>query len=185
MRKAFFQLHIAVFLAGFTGILGDLIKLNEGLLVWYRLLFTAATMWLLFSWQKLIKRISVADILRIAGVGILAAMHWVLFYASIKYANVSVGLVCLSASGLFTAVLEPVIERKRIRKNEIMLGMITMIGIAIIFHFDTRYKVGIAIGLVSTFFASLFPIFNRRYLKRINVETLLCWQQTGGFVFLS
>ena len=40
MKKAFLQLHIAIFLAGFTGVLGRLITLNEGLLVWYRMFFS-------------------------------------------------------------------------------------------------------------------------------------------------
>jgi hypothetical protein len=33
MKKSFLQLHIAVFLAGFTGVLGRLITLNEAILV--------------------------------------------------------------------------------------------------------------------------------------------------------
>ena len=57
MKKAFLQLHIAVFLAGFTGILGRLITLNEGMIVWYRLLFTAVTMWILFAVMKKLERI--------------------------------------------------------------------------------------------------------------------------------
>ena len=44
MKRAFVQLHIAVFLAGFTAILGKLITLNEELLVWYRMLITGITM---------------------------------------------------------------------------------------------------------------------------------------------
>src|SRR6185312_11123199 len=112
MKKAFLQLHIAVFLAGFTGILGRLITLNEGMIVWYRLLITAITMWILFGVMKKLKRIPVADILKIGGVGFIAAMHWVTFYGSIKYSNVSVGLVCFSTIGFFTAVLEPIVLRK-------------------------------------------------------------------------
>src|ERR1700730_10601063 len=88
MKKAFFQLHIAVWLAGFTGILGRLITLNEGLLVWWRLLLTVFTLWVLFFFQKKIVRISVVDMLKIFGVGAIAAMHWVAFYGSIKYANI-------------------------------------------------------------------------------------------------
>src|SRR6516225_4506357 len=107
MKKAFLELHIAVLLAGFTGVLGKLITLNEGLLVWYRLFITAATMWILFSATKKIQRISFSDILKLTAVGFLAALHWVCFYGSIKYANVSVGLVCFSAVGFFTALLEP------------------------------------------------------------------------------
>lgn len=185
MKKAFFQLHIAVFLAGFTGILGRLITLNEGMIVWYRLLFTAITMWILFSLLKKIHKIPLKDILKITGVGFIAALHWVTFYGSIKYANVSVALVCFSSIGFFTALFEPVILRKKINWGEMLLGLITITGIYIIFHFDTQYKTGIIIGLISAVFAALFPIFNREFLKRINVETMLTWQQTGGLLTLS
>jgi len=185
MKKAFFQLHIAVFLAGFTGILGRLITLNEGMIVWYRLLLTAATMWLLFGLMKKIKRIPIVDIAKISGVGFIAAMHWVTFYGSIKYANVSVALVCFSAISFFTALFEPLILKKRINWVELFLGLITLTGIYIIFHFDTQFKTGIIIGIISAILASLFPIFNREFLKRINVETMLTWQQTGGLIVLS
>ncbi|MEO6613390.1 MAG: DMT family transporter [Chitinophagaceae bacterium] len=185
MKKAFLQLHLAVFLAGFTGILGRLITLNEGMIVWYRLLLTAVTMWVLFGLMKKIKKIPLTDILKIAGVGFIAAMHWVTFYGSIKYANVSVALVCFSAIGFFTALFEPLILKKRLNWTELLLGIITLTGIYIIFHFDTAYKTGIIIGLISAVLASLFPIFNREFLKRINVETMLTWQQTGGLVVLS
>jgi drug/metabolite transporter (DMT)-like permease len=185
MKKAFLQLHIAVFLAGFTGILGRLITLNEGMIVWYRLLFTATTMWILFAGMKKLRRIPLIDILKIAGVGFIAAMHWVTFYGSIKYANVSVALVCFAAIGFFTALFEPVILKKKINWVELLLGLITLSGIYVIFHFDTQYKTGIIIGIISAVLASLFPIFNREFLKRINVETMLTWQQTGGFLALS
>ena len=185
MKKAFFQLHIAVFLAGFTGILGRLITLNEGLIVWYRLLFTAATMWILFGLMKKFQKISIIDILKIAGVGFIAAMHWATFYGSIKYANVSVALVCFAAIGFFTALFEPIILRKRLNRVELLLGLITLSGIYIIFHFDTQFKTGIILGIISAILASLFPIFNREFLKRINVETMLTWQQTGGLITLS
>ncbi|MBN8673309.1 MAG: DMT family transporter [Chitinophagales bacterium] len=185
MKKAFLQLHIAVFLAGFTGILGRLISFNEGMIVWYRLLFTAATMWLLFSLMKKLQRIPVYDILKISGVGFIAAMHWVTFYGSIKYSNVSVALVCFSSISFFTALFEPLILKKRINITELFLGLLTMTGIYIIFHFDTQFKTGIIVGLISALLASLFPIYNREFLKRINVETMLTWQQTGGFIVLS
>jgi len=185
MKKAFFQLHIAVFLAGFTGILGRLITLNEGMIVWYRLFLTATTMWLLFGLRKKIKKITFTDVLKISAVGFIAALHWVTFYGSIKYANVSVALVCFSAISFFTALFEPFILKKKINWIELILGLVTLSGIYIIFHFDTQYKTGIIIGIISAVLASLFPIFNREFLKRINVETMLTWQQTGGLISLS
>ena len=112
-------------------------------------------------------------------------MHWVTFYGSIKYANVSVALVCFSAVGFFTALFEPVIFRKKFNTAEIILGLMTLAGIYIIFHFDSQYKTGIIIGLISAVLGALFPIFNRQFLQYINVETMLTWQQTGGLVTLS
>lgn len=185
MRKAFLQLHIAVFLAGFTGILGRLISLNEAWIVWYRLALTSITMWVLFALMKKIHAIPRPMILKIAGVGFIAALHWVTFYGAIKYSNVSVALVCFSSIGFFTAFLEPLLEKKRINRMELLLGLVTIAAIYLIFHFDTDYQVGIVVGIISAFLGALFPIFNRQFLRKVNVETLLVWQQSGGWLALS
>jgi len=185
MKKAFLQLHIAVFLAGFTGILGRLIDLNEGLLVWYRLFLTSATMWILFSISKKLKRIPLLDIIKLSGIGFLAALHWVSFYGAIKYANISVALVCFSAIGFFTALLEPFILRIRFKWAETLLGLVVMAGIYIIFHFDPQYKTGIILGILSAIFISIVIILLKQFVKRINPETLLTYQLTGGLVTLS
>jgi drug/metabolite transporter (DMT)-like permease len=185
MRKAFLQLHAAVLLAGFTGILGRLITLNEGLLVWYRLLITSVTLWVLFFFQKKLVRISVREMAKITGVGAIAALHWVTFYGSIKYANVSVALVCFSAIGFFTAIFEPLITRKRINWKEMLLGLIAIVGISFIFHFDAQYKTGIIVGLISAGLGSLFPILNRGLLQKHSTETVTVYELSGGFLFLS
>jgi len=185
MRKAMIQLHTAVFLAGFTGVLGKLITLNAGLLVWYRLLFSIITLWVLFFFNKRLPWPSTRDLLKLVGVGGLVIMHWVLFYASIKYSNVSVGLVCFSATGFFTALIEPLILRRRFVPKEVLLGLLVMVGIYIIFHFDPTYKTGIIIGIISSVFAATFPILNRRLSQRIDPESITTFELTGGFILLT
>lgn len=185
MRKAFIQLHIAVLLAGLTGILGRLISLDEGMLVWWRLLISSATMWILFAWWKKLQKISKKDMLTILGIGTIAACHWVSFFGSIKYSNVSVGLVCFSAVGFFTAIFEPLIIKRPFRLVEILLGLLVVAGIYVIFHFDPAYKTGIAMGILSAMLGALFPIFNRRLLQRMNSETLITYELTGGWLSLS
>lgn len=185
MRKAFLQLHGAVLLAGFTGILGRLITLNEGLLVWYRLLITALTLWALFFLRKQLQRIALREIGKITGVGAIAALHWVSFYGSIKYANVSVALVCFSAIGFFTAIFEPIILGKKMNRTELLLGLIAIAGISLIFHFDPQYKTGIIVGLISALLGSLFPIFNRQLLQKHTPETVTLYELSGGFLFLT
>ena len=185
MRKAFLQLHAAVLLAGFTGILGRLITLNEGLLVWYRLLFSALTLWILFFLTKKIRRISLKDFLQIFGVGLIAALHWVTFYGSIKYSNVSVALVCFSSIGFFTAIFEPLILRTKMDLREVLLGLMVIGGIYIIFRFDPQYKIGIVVGIISALLGCLFPVINRIFLRKHSPETVTLYELTGGFLSLS
>jgi len=185
LRKAFLQLHAAVLLAGFTGILGRLITLNEGLLVWYRLLFSALTLWILFFLTKKIRRISLKDCLQIFGVGFIAALHWVTFYGSIKYSNVSVALVCFSSIGFFTAIFEPLIRKTKMDLREVLLGLMVIGGIYIIFHFDPQYKIGIVVGIVSALLGCLFPTINRIFLLKHSSETVTLYELTGGFLSLS
>lgn len=185
MKKAFIQLHIAVLLAGLTGILGKLIHLNEGLLVWYRLALTAPSLWLLAVLRKQSIRISRKDLWRIFGVGAIAALHWVSFYGSIKYSNVSVGLLCFSAVGFFTALIEPLLFRHRVDFVELFLSALVIVGIFFIFQVDPHYKTGILIGLVSSLLGSLFPVLNKRLLERIPAETVTLYELSGGFLFLT
>lgn len=187
MKQAFIKLHLSVFIAGFTGIFGKLITLNEGLLVWYRLLITSALLLLIIKFTNKRIKIPFRDVLKIAGVGLLLTMHWLFFYASIKYSNVSIGVVCFSMSGFFTAIFEPVINRRRISFRELFFSIIALCGIALIFHFDTRYRTGIILGTISSALAALFVIMN----KRVTSSNGYSWQGNlfyeilGGFIGLS
>jgi drug/metabolite transporter (DMT)-like permease len=155
------------------------------LLVWYRLLLTVLTLGLFLFLKKQLQRIALIDALKIFGVGAVVAIHWVTFYGSIKYANVSVALVCVSASGFFTAFFEPLILKRNINIREVVLGLLAIAGIYIIFDFHPQYKVGIIFGILSAVGSSLFPIFNKRLLIRFNPNTLTLYELGGGFLVLS
>lgn len=185
MKKAFVQLHIAVLLAGLTGVLGKLISLNAGVLVWYRLFFTAVSLWLLAALRRQDIRIKRRDMWRVVGIGGIAALHWVAFYASIKYSNVSVGLLCFSAVGFFTAIIEPLVLRHKVDVVELLLGMLVIGGIFFIFQLDPRYKTGIIVGLVSSVLASVFPVLNKRVLRRVPAGTVTLYELSGGFMVLT
>lgn len=185
MKKALIQLHIAVFLAGFTAILGKLIMLNEGLLVWFRLLITVVTLAGILGFKKELQRIPFKDVFKIFGVGIIVAIHWVTFYGSVKYANVSVALVCFSATGFFTAFFEPAILKRKISLAEVGLGLIAISGIYIIFDFHPQYKLGIIFGIISSVGSSLFPIYNKKLLLTYTPRILTLYELGGGLLALT
>ena len=104
-------LHLAVFLAGWTGIFGRLISLGGLPLVWYRIMVSVATLALVLALTGRLHRVGGQALLRIAGCGILLALHWTCFFASIQASNVSIGVACIATTCFFTAVFNPLINR--------------------------------------------------------------------------
>ena len=185
MGNAFTKLHLSIFLAGFTGVFGKLIQLPEGPLVWYRMLMASIFFFIYLFATGSLPRIPVREACKICGVGALIALHWIFFYGSVKYANVSIAVVCFAMTGFFTAILEPLFGRAKISPRELLFSLLTVAGIALIFHFDTRYRVGIILGVISAVFAALFTIAMRRVGKRHDSTTMLLFQMTGGLAFLT
>jgi drug/metabolite transporter (DMT)-like permease len=185
MKKALIQLHAAVFLAGFTAVLGKLIGLNEGLLVWYRLAITVVTLGILLPITRQLQKISLKDGIALASTGAVVAIHWVTFYGSVKYSNISVALTCFSATGFFTAIFEPVILKRSINWVDMLLGLMAIAGIYIIFDFHPQYKTGILFGMIAAIGSALFPIFNKKLLRRVAPRTLTFYELGGGLLALS
>lgn len=185
MKEALIKLHISVFLAGFTGILGILISLNEGLLVWYRLMITVVSLFALLQWKKKLHHVTPVQVWWMFGIGALISLHWVLFYGSIKASNVSIGLVCFASVGFFTALLEPLFTPKKFSWIETLLGLISLLGIWLIFHFDARYRVGIALGVACAVLAALFTVLNKKYVHIAPPQTMMLYELSGGLVVLT
>lgn len=185
MKRIYFLLHIAVILVGFSGIFGKLISLNEGLIVWYRLLFSCIILFLIIKIFKINSLISFTNKIDIAKVGILLTLHWIFFYASIKYSNVSIGVICYCLTGFFTAIFKPVIRKQKFRLSELMLSSLTLLGISLIFHFDSTYRVGIFLGIVSSVLGSLYTIYNEGLVKSYDSISINYYQMAGGLICLS
>ncbi|MFZ8310533.1 hypothetical protein ACO1LC_13840, partial [Staphylococcus aureus] len=74
---------------------------------------------------------------------------------------------------------------KKIKIAELGLGLISIAGIYLIFHFDTRYKTGIAIGIISALLAALFSVLNKKNISLANAQTTIFYELLGGILVLS
>jgi len=180
MKKSYLVLHFAVILAGFTGIFGKLISLNEGLLVWYRVFFSAIILFLVLKLFRVATNIKIKEKFDIAKIGMFITIHWVFFYASIKYANISIGVVCYCLTSFFTAIFAPLINRHRFKPSEVLLSLLTLLGIALIFHFDSSYQLGISLGVISSAFAALYTLYNERLVRSYDSRLINYYQMVGG-----
>jgi len=184
MKHSYFILHLAVVCLGISGVLGKIISLNEGMLTWYRVFLSAIFLFLISKWLKIPHKINIGKKLAIAKNGLLITASWLLFYASIKYSNISIGVVCYCMASFFTAIFAPIINKTRFRRSEFFLSGLTLCGIALIFHFDTAHQLGIILGIISPAFASLYAIYNERLVKRYNSIVINYYQMIGGTVGL-
>lgn len=188
MSRSYFEMHFAILLAGFSGLFGKLITLNETFLVFYRVLFSSAVLILIFLFFKRNSSRKIAfsktNLLLVSN-GALLALHWVFFFGSIKASTVSMGILCLSLASFFTALLDPLINKKRISINNLLLSSLALVGISLIFGFDSTYREGIILGIISSILVSLFTLFNESLVKKHDTLKVTMLQMIGGSIIMS
>ncbi len=184
-QAALVKLHFTVFIFGFTAILGRLITLEEGPLVWYRMLIASAGMLVLPRFWKGIRTVKPRDAVKVALTGGIVAIHWVTFFGAIKFSNVSFALCMMATASLFTAILEPLIFRKAFSLKEILLGLLVLPGIFLVFQFSKFYLEGMVLGLISAFLAALFGTINKTFASKMKPVAISFIELFTGFLMLS
>jgi drug/metabolite transporter (DMT)-like permease len=184
-QKAYLYMHLSIILWGMTGVLGRGIQLQEGLLVWYRMLITVISMfaYILYSGQSL--KIGSRDLLKLVWIGTLLTIHWLFFYGSIKYSNVSITLTMLASQGLFTALMEPLVTGKKFRWDELFFSITAMIGIWLIFAVEEVYTIGIILGLLASFVGAFFNILNKDMVSRHSPVVVSFYEIASGLLVLT
>lgn len=180
-------LHLAVFLAGWTGIFGRLISLSGLPLVWYRITVSVVTMVLALLLMRKLHLPEWKKLLRICLCGVVLAIHWVAFYASIQASNVSVSVACIATTSFFTALLNVFFNRKEASWKEFAISFISIVGVVLIFSLDVRYRLGIALGLLCSLAYAIFALMHIKTAEKTGEDsaTMLFYELTGGLVFLT
>lgn len=179
----YLKLHISVLLAGFTGLFAKLISLNEVIIVWYRMAFAFVLFAVMLFFMK--KKPLDKDFLKISSLGALLAVHLMFFFGSIKYSNVSIGVVCYSLVGFFTVIFEPLICKVKFSFIELFYSLIAVLGILLIFNFDTSFRFGIILGIISAALFALYTIYNKIIEVGKSSRCMLFYELLGGTIFMT
>lgn len=185
MKNALLKMHIAVFLWGFTGVLGRAIQLQEFPLVWYRTGITALIFIFILLFRKEFQRVQRKELLQFMGIGSIIAIHWVAFYGAIKYANASIALTCLSTAGIFTAILEPLLFKSKFNVRELFIGCIALVGMYSIYHFEINYALGIFLGVLASLLSAVFTMMNKKVIQQYPSRMVAFYEIGSGFLFLT
>ena len=177
-------MHLIVVLLGLTGVLGKLIDTGSTVLVWYRMLIAFLLLGVYIYFKSNSLRVSKKHFIQIIGIGCIVAAHWLLFFESIKVSNVSVAVVCMGTSSLFSSILEPLIIKRKIYLREIILAILVLIAIGIAMNADFSYVKGYVYGIAAAFLATLFTILNALYVDKVESEKITSIEMLGGFLFV-
>ena len=181
MKHSYIQLHVAILLAACSSIFGKLISLDAVFITFYRMLLAAVILFVVVISTRRTSGIGKSARGNIL-TGVLLALHWIMFYASIKFANVSIGVVCFCLSGFFTALVSPIINRHKFNMSELLQSSLTLIGVLLIFQFDSSFRLGVLCGIISSLLFAIYTSVNSKVCIHGNAVQNTMLQMTGGAV---
>jgi drug/metabolite transporter (DMT)-like permease len=183
--KSYLQLHLIVFIWGFTAIIGALISLDALPLVWWRMALAVVFILVYIKIKNIPLQVPRKTLFAFLFAGLIIMLHWFTFFKAIKVSNVSVTLACLSTGAFFTSLIEPLLFGKKVVWYEIVFGLLVVGGLYIIFNVDMHYVTGIILALSSAFLSALFSVINGKFAKKHNATTISFYELSGGVLFLS
>jgi len=183
--NSYLQLHLIVFIWGFTAILGELISLDALPLVWFRMAMAVGFIFLFMIYKKSKFIVPRKTLFAFLFLGLVIALHWLTFFKAIKVSNVSVTLACLSTGAFFTSFLEPILYRRKVIWYEVAFGLVVIGGLYIIFNVEGDYYLGIILALISAFLSALFSVMNGKYAKMYDATVISFYELLGGVLCFS
>jgi drug/metabolite transporter (DMT)-like permease len=183
--KYHIHLHFLVFIAGFTAIFGKLITNSPVSIVWHRM-FIALIVILLFSTltgKKL--KTSYRFIFKYSLLGFIISLHWITFFMSIDYSNVTIALSMMSTTAFFTSFIEPIFFKRKIIPYELILSILVIAAIFLILNSEFNYSMGIILGISSAFLASIFSVLNGLLIKNDKAYKISFYEFLFGVIFIS
>ena len=189
--RALLILHLCVFIWGFTAILGKWISYGAIPLVYHRMLIAAIVYMFFPRFWKGIRSMSAKTIIQLAGIGLIVCAHWLCFYGSIKIGNsVSVTLAALGTASLFSAFIDPWINKRKILKQEIILGLFIIVGVLLVCYAiqkgnnniktDTIPMLAVWVGIASAALAALFTALHKKYVSQHSAVSISGIEMISG-----
>jgi len=180
--KSYFKLHFIVILWGFTAILGLLIELNFIELVFYRTLIASITLAIILYISGRGFKLERSEIVKLILTGVAIAAHWLLFFGAARYSNASVSLIGLSTTTLWTALMVPLVHKKRISKLEIAFAFIVITALYIIYKDDFEYGLGLIMSLGSAALAAFFTVLNHGFVRKHHHSSIVFYEMLGAWL---
>ncbi|MFV5695182.1 DMT family transporter [Flavobacterium sp. LB3P122] len=183
--KSYLNLHLIVFIWGFTAILGALITITADALVWYRMFFASVFLSLFIIFKKKSFRIPLKSFVQLIFVGLLIALHWIFFFKAIHVSNVSITLSVFSLGAFFGSLLEPLFYGRKVLWYEVFFGFIIIAGLALIMKVEVNYLDGMLYALAAIILGVLFTLMNGKLIENHDPSVISFYEFLAGVFFIT
>ncbi|WP_455923826.1 DMT family transporter [Pseudomonas putida] len=177
-RSALLALHFGALFFGLAGVFGKLANASAVVIVLGRAAFAVAALLVFLGLARRWQRLQGADWGRLLGAGVLLTAHWVTFFMAVKMAGVAVATLGFASFPAFTVLLEGLVFRERIRRNEILLVLLVSVGLVLVtptFDPASQATGGLLWAIFSGLTFAVLSLVNRASGNRIPpVQAALC-----------
>ena len=186
--KDLLAIHFATLLAGATGLFGKLVSQNPVIIVFGRVIVSSIFIIIIFVILKQnLKLKNKKQLFVLIFTGILLAIHWLTFFHSIQISTVAIALLTFSTFPIFTTFLEPIFFKERIKIINIIIALITFVGVALIipdYDFANNMTKGVFWGIISAFALSILAIITRKLAINISSMKIVFYQDFFASIVL-
>ncbi|UPZ15791.1 DMT family transporter [Flavobacterium humidisoli] len=183
--KSYLNLHLIVFIWGFTAILGALITIDADNLVWYRMLIAMIFLGGFIAFKKHSFKVPVKEFFKLIFVGLLIALHWIFFFKAIHVSNVSITLSIFSLGAFFASLLEPLFYGRKVLWYEVFFGLIIIAGLGLILQVEIKYLTGVYYALAAIILGVLFTLMNGKLISDHEPSVITFYEFGAGVFFIT
>ena len=185
----FLEFNTGILFISSSAVLGRYITLDSTHATWWRCILAAIC---LFVFQQLLRRNIHFDWRRHGAILILTSLmmaaHWTSYFYALDYSNVSIALMTLYTFPAFTAILEPLFWKTKMKRRDLLLAVISLIAVGIIappFQISGEVKLAVLLGLFSSILYSLRNIVITRITPYYSGTTIMMYQMFWMTLFLT
>ncbi|MCV2484274.1 DMT family transporter [Flavobacterium sp. SH_e] len=183
--KSYLNLHLIVFIWGFTAILGALITIDAENLVWYRMLLAMIFLGGFIAVKKQSFQVPIKEFFKLIFVGLLIALHWIFFFKAIHVSNVSITLSIFSLGAFFASLLEPLFYGRKVLWYEVFFGLIIIAGLGLILQVEIKYLTGVYYALAAIILGVLFTLMNGKLISDHEPSVITFYEFGAGVFFIT
>ncbi|MGQ1786501.1 DMT family transporter [Saccharicrinis sp. GN24d3] len=173
------ELNIAIVFMSTSGALARYIELPVPVMIASRALLGGVFIYLFCRWKKFDLKIRKQDRGVLVLSGVLMGLHWVTYFYSLVLSSVAMGMISLFTFPVITSLLEPLILKKRFQNAQILLGLMTLVGVYFLvpeFDLKNDYFKALCVGVLSAVFYSLRNIITKSKVQSYNGSVVMMYQ---------